>query len=180
LPSGDTLTLTGNISGAGNITTTGSGTITSAGMLSANGGITLSGSNGITLTSTSYSPTSAQLGYFVSSVNGTPSSPITTTTSVSTFTNLAIGIYVVSFEATLNTFTSATTSIIQTQYTTTNCSISLGNNQYVGSSVLERCGISLTGILKCTSATNSCSLILSSSAGSFIVNNSNNSYIKIA
>ena len=47
--------------------------------------------------------------------------PASTSTIVSTLTNLAIGIYIISFEATLNTFTSAITSIIQTQYTTTNC-----------------------------------------------------------
>ena len=56
----------------------------------------------------------------------------------------------------------------------------MGNNQYSGSSVQSVTGMSLTGVLKCTSATNTCSLQLSSSIGTFIVNNSNNSYIKIA
>lgn len=135
---------------------------------------------GIRLSLTSYSPSIYQLGYNTSSSNPTPQTGITTTgTNIITITNLQIGIYIVTFQATMNTYSLTTGMYLQTSFPVTGgCTNSFGNHQFAGSA--NSSCINVTGTLICTTATNTCAFRIVTSSGTVTCNNVNYSVVKIA
>jgi hypothetical protein len=73
-----------NIGGTSSTTYVG-GPLTTTGLITANSGLTIGGANGITLTSSSYTPTSGQLGYVITGavISGFTAATSGNTTSVS-------------------------------------------------------------------------------------------------
>jgi len=121
---------TGGITiGAVNAPTTIAGLLTADGglklnagdLITANGGLTLGGAYGITLTTTSYSPISTQLGYIGRAYNqntvnystGTVGSDI-----VNTGTVLAIGIYQMMWTVSVNNWTNGTSAYMNFSFNT--------------------------------------------------------------
>ena len=118
LPSDDTLTVSGTISGTGNISTSGNISTTSSGTITSNGGLTIGGANGITLTTTSYTPTSTQLGGYGASANTSLqqySNP-TDVDVVSTGANLPIGTFILMWNCTFDTWTNPTSGYMNMSF----------------------------------------------------------------
>ena len=133
------------------------GTLTVSGLITANGGLTVGGGNGITLTTTSYAPTSTQLGYCNEVTNGHTSVGITSTTLAS-MGSIPIGRYIVIVTYMCDTFTT-TTSTITLTLTPTNGTVNIllgamgssaATGGYINGSVTGYASITGTGTLALT------------------------------
>jgi hypothetical protein len=135
--------------GSTNTATTNSGTLTSTGLITANAGLTLGSGQGIACGTTSYAPTSSQIGYYLTASVTAIAAPSTLTTFQTT-SALAIGIYWICFSGYFNAFTANTGYFVPT-IGTTNVTSTIGTYQLGGNSGAN-VGYSYSGIIKVTAA----------------------------
>jgi hypothetical protein len=141
---------TGGITlGFGNASTTVAGGLTVAGQITASAGMTLGNGFGITCGTTSYAPTSSQIGYYLTASVSGISAPSALTTFQTTST-LAIGIYWISFSGYFNAFSGNTGYFVPT-ISTSNVTSTIGTYQLGGNSGAN-VGYSYSGVIKVTAA----------------------------
>ena len=154
---GGNLTVTGTIIASDLITADGGLRLNAGDLITANGGLTIGGAYGITLTTTSYSPGSTQLGYCNEVTNGHTSVGITSTTLAS-MGSIPIGRYIVIVTYMCDTFT-ITTSTITLTLTPTNGTVNIllgamgssaATGGYINGSVTGYASITGTGTLALT------------------------------
>lgn len=157
-----------NIAGALNVTglltADGGLTLNAGDLITANGGITIGGAYGLTLSTTSYTPTSSQLGYAVDYTNGHVTITTSSSALATTGATIPIGRYLVIVTWMCDTW-SVTTSTVSLTLTATNgtANILLGafgsstaTGGYVNSSVSGYATItSASGTLALTGLTSS-------------------------
>jgi hypothetical protein len=160
--------------GAGNASTTIAGGLTVSGQIAANAGLTLGNGFGFTCGTTSYAPTSSQIGYYLTASVSAISAPSSLTTFQTT-SALAIGIYWITFSGFFNGF-SANTGYFVPTFSTSNVTSTIGTYQLGGNSGAN-VGYSYSGVIKVTAANgtvsfqgiwNGATAILSSGSYSFM------------
>jgi hypothetical protein len=174
--SGGTITI-GSDSSATEI----NGALTTTGLITADGGLTIGGANGITLASSSYTPTSSQLGYY-SGVTNIALTVTATTQSPIVITNLPIGIYFFSFFITSFNPSIGATQIMNYSVTTTGGATSIIEPYiFSGNSTTFQGSQTLTGVIKCTTAVNTISFntVITSGGGTIGGSHCGYNYIKI-
>ena len=175
------ITSTGAISGTSLGLGTGAitcGAITASGTLTANGGLTLGSGQGITLSTTAYTPTTTQLGYTTSGTLGNVLAISSTGSNLVATSNLPIGKYIITFSATFLNFSLTTGMFLGYSFTVVGCTQGIQGEQSAGSVNVQ--GVSLSGFLIVTAATNSCTLRANTSGGTVDCISSGFSVIKIA
>jgi len=134
----------------------------------------------LTLPSINIAPSTAQLGYTLGTTGG-PSAAITTATSLIATTNIAIGIYILTFDVNVDTITSGVnTTLTFTFPITGGCTITHTTASLGGITNGQSTGGSYTGVLKCSTATNSCTLTMACSAGSAIARTYKSTILRIS
>jgi len=133
--------------GAGNASTSIAGALTVSGVVNANIGLALGNGYGITCGSTSYTPATTQIGYYL---NATIPSGIGMTagtlTTLQTTSALGIGIYWICFSGYFNGFANNTGYFVPT-FVTTNITSTIGSYQLGGNSGAN-VGFSYSGVIK--------------------------------
>ena len=106
----------------GLLTADGGLTLNTGDLITANGGLTIGGAYGITLTTSLYTPTSAQLGYFGRAYNSAAivnySAGAIGNDIVNTGTNIGIGIYQMMWTVSVNNWTNGTSAYINFSFNT--------------------------------------------------------------
>jgi hypothetical protein len=137
----------------------------------------------LTLPVATTSPTTTQLGYFVSSNNGTEITVSATNSTPATVTNLPIGIYLFSYSVISYTPSIGASQVMTYSVTTTGgATSSIANYVFNGVATTFQDTQRLVGVVKATTASNSVvlNLIITSGGGTIKASQYGYNYIKIA
>ena len=146
--------------------TTITGILTNTGLISANGGLSLSGDNCITLGNPTTAPTSTQLGYTLYSNNNTAFTVNTTLKNLATLTNIGIGVYQITCNCTLYTWSIGATQVVNiTQSSSGGVSASIPKTVINGIATTFQTTPTLGGIVRFTSAINTLTFDIQITAG---------------
>jgi hypothetical protein len=142
---------------------------------------TVSLNKALTLPTVSVTPTATQLGYTLSTSTGPSIAIGTTLTGLLATSSLAIGIYMLIFQINIDTITSGVGATITISFPVTGgCSVTQMDRKIAGITNGQSTGGEFTGILTCTTATNSCIMSMICSPGTAIARLYKYSVIKIA
>jgi hypothetical protein len=137
----------------------------------------------LTLPVATTSPTTTQLGFFVSSNNGTEITVSATNSTPATVTNLPIGIYLFSYSVISYTPSIGASQVMTYSVTTTGgATSSIANYVFNGVATTFQDTQRLVGVVKATTASNSVvlNLIITSGGGTIKASQYGYNYIKIA
>jgi hypothetical protein len=125
-------------------------------------------------------PTTTQLGYNLSSAITGPSVAISTATGLLAVTNVAIGIYILTYDVNVDTITSGTGATLTFTFPVTgSATVSQVSSSLGGITNGQSTGASYTGVLKCTTATNNVTLTMACNVGTAIARTYKSTIIKI-
>ena len=163
--------------GSTNTTTLNIGT-TSTTTLAIRGAAQLTSALRLPIVSTT--PTTTQLGYSLSSAVTGPSVAISTATGLLAVTNVAIGIYILTYDVNVDTITSGTGATLTFTFPVTgSATVSQVSSSLGGITNGQSTGASYTGVLKCTNATNNVTLTMACNVGTAIARTYKSTIIKI-
>ena len=187
---GDIIIGASDISGATITVGTSLTSTTINGTLTANNGLTLGNGYGLTCGTTTYTPSTSQLGYmglFIGSNNTSITLPVASITTtyipVLRVVNLPIGFYIVCVSVSINSATSANDTI-KTSFTGSGLTNYINFFDFVGTgltgSSTSHSGTSFTGGVMITASTNSFVVNLRTATGTIGCYDSSFSYTRIA
>ena len=142
------------------------GNLTNTGLISANGGLTLSGDNCITLGTPTTAPTSTQLGYTLYSNNNIAFNVNTTLKNLATLTNIGVGVYQITCNCTLYTWSIGATQVVNiTQSSSGGVLTFIPKTVVNGVATTFQTSPTLGGIVRFTSAINTLTFDIQITAG---------------